>query len=479
MAKKKTTKKKKAASHPATKRTAAKKKVATRKKAVTKKKKTAKKVAKKKSVKRATAKKTKVSPKKVARKTKKIARKTKPVAKKVKKVARKAVTKKAKAVVEKTKPVAKKAETPKRAVVDPARQIAEIDRHVLDMIRQRARLVQRLYKSNRKDEATSLCKLSDTIVTKLEARGVDPLPQRTAKAIFRELMSGCRALVQPTRVAFLGPDYSFTHIAAVRHFGQGVQFVPIGCISAVFEEINRGHSDFGLVPIENSTVGRVSDTLDMFTRLPVRICGEVEMRIQHTLLGKGERHQIREVYSKAQALSQCHNWLAKHLPSARTIEVTSTTTAAQLAREKPGAAAIASREAGLHYGLDILAENIEDNPTNTTRFAVIGKKSAARTGHDRTAILFQVEHRPGTLAEAMNIFKRYSLNLTWIESFPDPNGIETGEGKAKNANRSYFFFIETEGHEDDPSVKKALETLSRKAARIDILGSYPVVQLDK
>ena len=196
--------------------------------------------------------------------------------------------------------------------------------------------------------------------------------------------------------------------------------MPVGSIAAVFEEVHRKQSDFGLAPIENSTDGRVADTLDMFTRMRVRICGEVEMRIHHSLLGKCQRTDVREVYSKTQALSQCRNWLAKHLPAARTIEVTSTSTAAQLASEKPGAAAIASIQAGVHYGLDVLAENIEDNPFNTTRFAVIGDHPSPKTGNDRTAVLFQMEHRPGTLADAMMIFKRAKLNLTWIESFPLP-----------------------------------------------------------
>ena len=209
----------------------------------------------------------------------------------------------------------------------------------------------------------------------------------------------------------------------MHRFGRTVEFVPVGTISAVFEEVNQRHSDFGLVPVENSTDGRIADTLDMFARLPVRICGQVEMHIHHTLLAKCPRTEVREVYSKPQAISQCRNWLAKHLPMARTIEVTSTTTAAQLAAEKPGAAAIASQQAGVEYGLEILAEKIEDNPHNSTRFAVIGGQIPDRTGNDRTAILFQMDHRPGTLADAMNVFKRNKLNLTWIESFPVPGSI--------------------------------------------------------
>ena len=231
--------------------------------------------------------------------------------------------------------------------------------------------------------------------------------------------------------------------------------------------MNRGQSDNGLVPIENSTDGRIADTLDMFTRLPVRICGEVNMPIHHTLLGKCPRTEVKEVYSKPQALSQCRNWLAKHLPAARTVEVTSTSTAAQLAREKPGAAAIASFEAGVHYGLDVVVENIEDNASNTTRFAVIGDKAADRSGNDRTALLFQVEHRPGALAEAMNIFKREGVNLTWIESFPVPE-----------SPRTYLFFVEMEGHETDKPLRRAVSTIGKKALRLEILGSFPVTATD-
>jgi chorismate mutase/prephenate dehydratase len=280
--------------------------------------------------------------------------------------------------------------------------------------------------------------------------------------MLREVASGCRSLVAEPRIAFLGPLYSFSHLAAIHRFGQSVEYVPVGTIAAVFEEVHRKQSDFGLVPVENSTDGRVADTLEMFTRMRVRICGEVELRIHHILLGKCPRTEVREVYSKPQALSQCRNWLAKHLPAARTIEVTSTATAAQLAGEKPGAAAIASLQAGVHHGLDVLAENIEDNPANTTRFAVIGDHVSPPTGNDRTAMLFQTEHRPGALAEAMNIFKRNKLNLTWIESFPVPN-----------TSRIYLFFVEMEAHERDARFQRAVAALGKKALRLEILGSFP------
>ena len=305
----------------------------------------------------------------------------------------------------------------------------------------------------------------DLALAKIVEEAAGPLPKTTMRAVFRELMSGCRALVRPLRIALLGPIYSYSHLAAMHRFGRTVEFVPVGTISAVFEEVNRRHSDFGLVPVENSTDGRIADTLDMFARLPVRICGQVEMHIHHTLLAKCPRTEIREVYSKSQPISQCRNWLAKHLPAARTIEVTSTTTAAQLAAEKPGAAAIASQQAGVEYGLEILAENIEDNPHNSTRFAVIGGQIPDRTGNDRTAILFQMDHRPGTLADAMNVFKRNKLNLTWIESFPVPG-----------SDRAYLFFAEIETHPTELRFRRAMAALERKALRLEVLGAFPVTE---
>ena len=273
------------------------------------------------------------------------------------------------------------------------------------------------------------------------------------------------ALVKELHVAFLGPLYSYSHLAAIHRFGQSVHFAPVGTIAAVFEEVNRGQSDFGLVPIENSTDGRVADTLDMFTKLPVRICGEVELEIHHALLAKCPRTEVKEVYSRPQALSQCRNWLAKHLPAARTVEVTSTSTAAQLANEKPGAAAIASLQAGVHYGLNVLAEQIEDNTTNMTRFAVIGDHSASRTGNDRTALMLQIEHRPGSLVEALTVFKRNRLNMVWIESFPIPG-----------SKRAYLFFVELEGHASDLRMRRAIATLEQKTLRLEILGSFPATQ---
>jgi chorismate mutase / prephenate dehydratase len=342
-------------------------------------------------------------------------------------------------------------------------KIAELDRELVHLAQERAkRVIEAAQQGASAADASFASGPDEESLKRLTEAACGPLSTRSVRAVLRELNSGCRALIHEPRIAFLGPLYSFSHLAAIHRFGQSVEFVPVGTIAAVFEEVHRKQSDFGLVPVENSTDGRVTDTLDMFTRMRVRICGEVELRIHHTLLGKCPRTEIREVYSKPQALSQCRNWLAKHLPSARTIEVTSTSTAAQLAGEKPGAAAIASLQAGIHYGLEVLAEKIEDNPTNTTRFVVIGDQTSQRTGNDRTAMLFQTEHQPGALADAMMIFKRNKLNLTWIESFPVPG-----------SSRVYLFFVEMEAHETDAAVRRAVATLGKKALRLEILGSFP------
>jgi len=289
-----------------------------------------------------------------------------------------------------------------------------------------------------------------------------PLEEAAVRSIYREVLGAVRSLVKPVRVAYLGPKYSYSHLAAINRFGDGRDLTPVATIKAVFESLHFHQTDFGIVPIENSTDGRIVDTLDMFARLPTRITGEVELPIHHHLLGKCSRGEVVEVYSKPQALSQCREWLAKNLPQAKPIEMTSTAIAAQIAADKPGAAAIASLEAGAHYGLAVIDGNIEDNKNNVTRFAVIGGEVPHRTGRDKTALMFEIPHKPGSLADAMLVFKRGRLNLTWIESFPMPN--------SKN---EYLFFVELEGHQADSRVKRALDALRRKTARLELLGSYP------
>jgi chorismate mutase/prephenate dehydratase len=366
----------------------------------------------------------------------------------------------------KTKKAAKPAKrsTPKSTAGGSVEnQLQRVDRELLDLLNRRFELTRQSLEATA-DLAAKLYNpaADDELYREIESSNPGPLPAATARRIFQELLSAARAQVRVIRVAYLGPEYSFSHLAAMQRFGQSADLAPVATIAAVFEEVNRGHATYGIVPIENSTDGRVVDTLSMFTRLPLKICGEVQLAIHLHLIANCPRGEITEIYSKPQALSQCREWLARNMPKARLIEVTSTSTAAQLARTKPGAAAVASEQAAVNNQLQIVAENIEDNPHNVTRFAIIGDEEPKRTGKDRTAVLLQIPHEPGALYDALNAFKKNGINLTWIESFP-LHGPENG----------YQFFVDFEGHSSEAPIQRALAELEKKAVRLELLGSYP------
>jgi chorismate mutase/prephenate dehydratase len=342
------------------------------------------------------------------------------------------------------------------------RQLDAIDSEILAAMNRRAELAKQIGQLKQSDQHEVYDPQREAIVLERVVKdNCGPLSDDAVRAVYRELISGSRAVQAATRVAYLGPEYTFSHLAAIHRFGQSAELVPVGTIAAVFEEVEQGHSQYGVVPMENSTDGRVSDTLDCFSRSHVRICGELPLRIHHCLLSKGKREQIGAVYSKPQPLSQCRNWLAKHLPNAELIPVSSTAEAAQLASLGPRKAAIASGQAATNYGLAILASNIEDQPDNTTRFATIGKDSADRTGNDKTSLMFEIAHKPGALADTMAIFKRHKLNMTWIESFPIPG-----------SRGRYLFFIEFVGHHGELRARRAIAMLEKRALRLEVLGSY-------
>jgi chorismate mutase/prephenate dehydratase len=347
--------------------------------------------------------------------------------------------------------------------------IDKLDLQILKLINDRAGLAAEIgkVKNDHGAEVFSPAREEEVLKNVLEANK-GPLDEATVRAVYREIMSGSRALQKILKVAYLGPEYSFSHLAAVERFGQAVEFMRVGSISAVFEEVNRGHADFGVVPLENSTDGRVADTLDMFLRLPqIKIGAEVRLRIHHNLMANCEQQEIRRVYSKPQALSQCRNWLSKNVPHASLHEVASTAVASELAQREPGAAAVASRQAAVRYGLRILFENIEDSPHNETRFAVIGHQESGKSGHDKTAIMFRIAHQPGALVTALDVFKQNKLNLTWIESFPS----------ARMGKSDYVFFVDFEGHAEDPKVKKALSALQEHSDQLSVLGSFPIATI--
>lgn len=359
---------------------------------------------------------------------------------------------------------------PKRAAVSLASlrtQIDRLDHELVELLNRRAEVVVRVgqFKQDRGLEVWSAAR-EDEVIAQALAASRGPMPAETLRTIFRELISGSRSLERPLRVACLGPKYSYSHLASVARFGEAVEHVPVGSIAAVFEEVNRRHVQFGLVPLENSTDGRVADTLDCFIKLPnLKIRAEVRLRVHHCLMGRCEWGQIRRVYSKAQALSQCRNWLGKNVPQAAKVEVVSTAAAAELAAREDYAAAVASRAAAAAHRLNILAENIEDQPHNVTRFAVIAERPGERTGRDKTTLMIRLANQAGSLARTIAPFEKFGVNMTWIESFPIP-----GPGAH---DPSYLFFLDIEGHADDASVQKALELVRKRCERLDILGSYP------
>ncbi|MFN0021835.1 MAG: prephenate dehydratase domain-containing protein, partial [Pirellulaceae bacterium] len=278
--------------------------------------------------------------------------------------------------------------------------VQKLDQDILKLVNDRTKLATEWIQSQENLKSALFSpQIDDQMVAAVLEKNEGPMHPDAVRSIYRQLLSSARRQVRTQRVAYLGPAYSYSHQAALERFGESADLIPVNTIASVFEEVNRGHTEFGIVPIENSTDGRIVDTLDMFTRLPLRICGEVQVSIQHNLLAKCQRSEILEIYSKPQAFSQCRNWINRHMPQVRLHDVTSTSTAAQLARDKPGAAAIASSRAAAEYGLQLIAEAIQDNKNNVTRFAVIGDQTPEATGKDRTALLLQIPHRPGSLAD--------------------------------------------------------------------------------
>jgi chorismate mutase/prephenate dehydratase len=355
------------------------------------------------------------------------------------------------------------------ALKDLRSKIDKLDLQILELVNKRAALAAEIGRQKNDHGAeVFLPAREEEVYQNILDASKGPLDPATIRAIFREIMSGSRAIQKVLKVAYLGPEYSFSHLAAIERFGQAVELMRVGNIGAVFEAVNRSHADFGVVPLENSTDGRVADTLDMFLRMPqIKITAEVRLRIHHNLLAMCEPQDVRRVYSKGQALSQCRNWLSKNVPFATLHEVGSTATAAELAQKEKGAGAVASRQAAVHYGLRILFENIEDSPHNETRFAIIGHHECGKTGTDKTAIMFRVPHHPGALVNALDIFKQNKLNLTWIESFP----------AARAGKPEYVFFVDFEGHQEDAKVRRALGALQEHCDELTVLGSFPIATL--
>jgi chorismate mutase/prephenate dehydratase len=352
---------------------------------------------------------------------------------------------------------------------DTLESIDAVDRQILDLVEQRGRLVHEISEQDGGGLVGRVARAAHRIkvIVNHHPSAGGAISAATLSDLLKHVSSACLQPLHQTRAAYLGPMYSYSHLAAIKYFGNATTLTPVASIPAVFDAVARGDAATGIVPIENSTDGRVVDTLGMFVRREMQICGEVLLPIHHNLLSKTPREEIVEVHSKPQALSQCRGWLSSQLPAARLVEISSTAAAAKLAAEKHGVAAVASIEAGQQHDLDVIDANIEDNPNNITRFAVLGRERQQPTGDDKTAILFQVNHQPGALANAMLVFKEHELNLTWIESFPAPG-----------TQNEYLFFVELTGHRDDDHVRQAVDSLATQTQRLTILGSYPRAVVD-
>jgi chorismate mutase/prephenate dehydratase len=347
------------------------------------------------------------------------------------------------------------------------RQIDELDRQLQELLTRRAALAREIGANKDGPRQTALDfyrpDREAQVLRGVLERNEGPLRDEQIVDLFREIMSACLAQQEPLKVAFLGPEGTFSQAAVLKHFGHGVRDLALGSIEEVFHQVEAGVADFGVVPVENSSEGSVSDTLDMFLFSPLKICGEVELRIRQHLLGHDqELTDVRRVYSHQQSLSQCRAWLDQQLPHAERVPVSSNAEAARLARDEEGAAAIAGDTAAEVYGLKVLMPNIEDRPDNTTRFLVIGRQSYPPSGQDKTSLLLSSRHKAGALYALLSPLAEHKVSMTRIESRPSRRG-----------KWDYVFFVDVEGHCEDPGIAAALEDLKSAASLFRVLGSYP------
>ncbi len=289
-----------------------------------------------------------------------------------------------------------------------------------------------------------------------------PLPEASIRAIYREIISASTALEGPIRIAYLGPPATFTHQAARARFGASVEYMPAETIADVFAQVEKRTAEYGVVPIENSTDGAVTHTLDRFVETPLKICAEIYLPISHHLMANGPREEIRRIYSKQEVFGQCRRWLHENMPGVDLISASSTARAAELAAEEKGSAALASALAADLYGLAVLAPDVQDLGGNTTRFLVIAREFGPVSGSDRTSLLFSVRHEAGALFRAISVFNKAGINMSKIES--RPSRLKAWE---------YYFFVDIEGHAEDEAVCRALENLEPQCTTLTVLGSYP------
>ncbi len=361
----------------------------------------------------------------------------------------------------------------KEALLKVRDEIDQIDDQLLQLFNKRAKCAEKVaeIKSHSSDDALFYRPEREAqVLRRIAKHNKGPLSNEVVKQLIREVMSACLALEKPMKIAYLGPSGSFTQSAAIKQFGKFAKTIPVSMISEIFKEVSSGKAHYGVVPIENSTEGGISSTLDAFMHYDLNICGEVSLRIHHNLaVGQqtaDNKEAIVKIYSHAQSLAQCKLWLAEHYPNAEQIPVASNSLAAQIVAKERGAAAITTMDAISIYGLTLISEKIEDSNNNTTRFIIIGKQEVGPSGKDKTSLVLSTKNEPGALYHLLEPLSRRHISMSKIESRP-----------MKDELWKYLFFIDVDGHKDDPDLKEALLELKENADYFRILGSYPVACL--
>ena len=344
------------------------------------------------------------------------------------------------------------------------REIDGIDDELLKLISRRAGIATRIG-ALKKGGPVYRPEREAQILKRVQEQNPGPLAPERVAGVFREVISACRGLEETIRVTYLGPEGTFSEQAVRKQFGAAVDAVPVPSVDEAFRRCESGAVQFTVVPVENSTEGVVGRTLDLLLTTPLRICAEIELRVQQNLLSTSALKEIKRIYSHSQSLAQCNGWLAQNLPSAERVAVASNAEAAQRASQEPGTAAIAGEAAGERYGLKVLARSIEDAPNNTTRFLVLGQIDPAPSGRDRTSLVMSAENKPGAVHALLTPLAEHRVSMTRIESRP---------ARSKSALWEYVFFIDVEGHQKDSAIAKALEQLRAKAPFLKVLGSYPI-----
>ncbi len=343
-------------------------------------------------------------------------------------------------------------------------KIDALDSKIIELFNERANVAKEIGAiKNRKNAQIYAPDREKQVFEKVSAKNKGPLSDKCLFAVYRELMAGSIMLERPVKVSYLGPEGTFSYFAAKEKFGSSIEYLSLNGIDSVFKDVESERADYGIVPVENSTEGGIRETLNMFIECDVKICAEIIMPVHHNLMANCKKSEIKKIYSKPQALSQCRLWLTNNFKKVDLLDIGSTTEAAKIASKEKYSAAIAHSEVARIYGLKILKRNIEDYANNITRFFVLSRECPPRTGNDKTAIMCHTKNEAGALLKILEPFKKHKINLADIEPLP-----------TRKKAWDYCFFIDFAGHADDANVKSALKEVGRKCIDMKVMGSFPV-----